>query len=1239
MADNSVVLGELAEEFSKRVREGEMPQIEDYIRAHPALADRIRELFPTLLLLEGMAGARATASQRPEIGPGSSFANYRVERELGRGGMGIVYEAVHVALDKRVALKVLLMHSAAEATQLERFLREAKTAAGLHHTNIVPVFDVGQVGGVPYYAMQYIDGRGVDVVLRELQAGPLKPSVISWRPDQTTVHPGAPVPELTPDGGEQPNPLLPLEPSPSRAGSDFFRWVAELGIQAAEGIAYAHQRGVIHRDIKPSNLILDHQGVLWITDFGLARRKDDPSLTQAGGLLGTPRYMSPEQAAAARKPIDHRTDIYSLGATLYELLTRRPAFDGPTPTDVVLQILDREPIAPRRLNPAVPRDLETIVLKAMAKRPEDRYQDASELAADFRRWLKLEPITARRIGPVGRLVRWTQRNPQLAAVTASAAALILILSVVYVQGLRQEFANTLTALGLEAAAREKAEAAEEQAKTAESQADASAAQAKAAEKRAQQARELTQQRLEESLDILAMSLYQQARAVRASGQTGRRWEALPLLGRAAKLLDRPRRFANGNATTTGPTRISDSGQTPPTKAELRNETLATLFTRDARLALAVAGTPGPMAAVASKREVAVVVWHKWRLFNAQGGLRLIDLTTGKELQQFNRPEMLSLGAISPDAELLATMSIESQADKNRGFNVWELPTGTLLKKLHWPSDAAAPYGDQEEPGELLSPKFSPQGAHLAVVTAKGQIVVWDIKTGRGRVFGKVLNSQAFAFSPDGAVIAYCTPERDLKLLRLVDEKVNALHLPLPGLQAFAFVPSSQELVVACSCAQQQKCVLVFLDPLKDQTTDRFEFSANLSSLLPFRHLSPMAVDRHGAKLAMGDADGNICIVSLRERATTMLIHSETTNVSSVAYGLCWLADGRLVSANVLGSLNVWELATDPFLSPSRLTPGPGEVSAVTYSPDGKWVAVRHSDLFKWETLLINRLSGTVERGFPAEGTPLFSADSRYLACVNRQAAWVWDVRSGMQVSHFESKNDPIASAAFSADKGLVVARQGNGLTFYDVTSGKTVGRTPAKGQFFFLSPNSTLLAAINQFRPLGLTLSLWSVSDGVKREQITLGDVIPEVPVGWGRVEFSPDNHWLAVEHAFLQFDLFGGSNQRATASGTRISIWNLNVSKPRRIDIQDSAQALRFLFSPNSHVVMVGYVDGSVHLWDLAGSKEIARWKVSSGPIVPLAVSPDGATVTFREGQSSRLTVLDLAGLRKELATMNLDW
>jgi len=333
----------------------------------------------------------------------------------------------------------------ADARQLERFFREARIATGLNHPNIVPVFDVGHVDSAAYFTMKYVEGRSLDRILRLMQspADPASQPAFDLTPQAYQV---------LPEGVKAALSANPISETAGRirAGvparfEDYLQWVANIGIQAAKGLAYAHEHKLIHRDIKPSNLLLDKKGVLWIADFGLARRIEDPALTLSGMPMGTPRYMSPEQAEAAKRPVDQRSDVYSLGATLYELLTCRPVFEGQTPQEVILKMLVREPVAPRRLTPAIPEDLETVVMKAMAKRPEDRYQSASDLGNDLRRWLHMEPIKARRSGPWERTVRWCRRNSKLAAVAATAAAVVIAISSLFYAGWVREHSRVRVA--------------------------------------------------------------------------------------------------------------------------------------------------------------------------------------------------------------------------------------------------------------------------------------------------------------------------------------------------------------------------------------------------------------------------------------------------------------------------------------------------------------------------------------------------------------------------------------------------------------------------------------------------------------------------------------------------------------------------------------------------------------------------------------------------------------------------
>jgi eukaryotic-like serine/threonine-protein kinase len=414
---NIELLENLVEEISNKLLAGESVESEAYAAQYPEYADQIRDLLPALRVL---AGASQHAESPLEGSPSGSPAvqagllgDFRIVREVGRGGMGIVYEAEQISLGRRVALKVLPFAATMDPRHLQRFQNEARSAASLEHPHIVPVYGVGCERGVHYYAMKFIDGRTVAALI----AAQRQDSEPAQQPTQTFTAPIS-APNTTPHAQDA------TAPAPRDAA--YFRRAAEWGIQAAEALEHAHSLGIVHRDIKPANLIINRQGKLWITDFGLARIGSDAGLTMTGDVLGTLRYMSPEQAQAQHGLVDHRTDVYSLGVTLYELLTLRPAFEGEDRAKIVQAIGLEDPTPPRRIDRRIPAELETIVLKAMEKNPGERYATAKKLAEDLRRWLEDKPIVARRPGLLQQSIKWSQRHRSMMA----SAMAILILAVI-----------------------------------------------------------------------------------------------------------------------------------------------------------------------------------------------------------------------------------------------------------------------------------------------------------------------------------------------------------------------------------------------------------------------------------------------------------------------------------------------------------------------------------------------------------------------------------------------------------------------------------------------------------------------------------------------------------------------------------------------------------------------------------------------------------------------------------------
>ena len=467
---------ELAEQFLDRYLKGQRPLLKEYIDRHPGLADEIREVFPAMAMmehialadesLEGDATGDAPSPTPPAL---DKLGDYRILREVGRGGMGVVYEAEQVSLGRHVALKVLPPQTTRDAKTRRRFGREARAARSCTTPTSCRSSAWASTARRRTYVMQFIQGQGLDAVLDELKrlrgaAGPVEAgsnrstdgrdvsaadvarSLLTGRFDRR---------ESDPSGADRSPPATlafsevfgtaasgsAAPPSPSHASSasaislptsearagtkrpTYWQGVARIGARVADALEYAHKQGIVPRDVKPSNLLLDNLGIVWVTDFGLAKADDQQGLTYTGDLLGTLRYMPPE---AFEGKSDHRGDVYSLGLTLYELLAFRPAFGERDRARLARQVTTEE--APRlgSVNPEVPRDLQTIVQKAIDREPAHRYATAGAMAADPQRSLDDEPIQARRQTPLELYRRWARHNPGIAILGAALTAVLVI---------------------------------------------------------------------------------------------------------------------------------------------------------------------------------------------------------------------------------------------------------------------------------------------------------------------------------------------------------------------------------------------------------------------------------------------------------------------------------------------------------------------------------------------------------------------------------------------------------------------------------------------------------------------------------------------------------------------------------------------------------------------------------------------------------------------------------------------
>ena len=421
------LLDEVVEDFTARLRSGQRPAISEYSDKHPELSEDIEEVLTSVAMIEELKRQTGSISgslkrEMKEILQLDRIGDYQIVRELGRGGMGIVFEAVHESLGRRVAIKVMPNRTFDDEKYLERFRREAQAAANLHHTNIVSVFGFGQTGEHHYYVMEFVDGESLSNILTRLNGLTFSQTQDGKSTETIPAQDGEKLPQEKPVKGAN------VTNFPETLFDNYkqrIRWAAEVGSQVADGLAYAHALGTLHRDIKPSNLLVDKNKTIWLTDFGLVKNLGNQSITKTGDIVGTPQYMAPESFEGT---YDQRSETYCLGLTLYEIATLQPAYENASTPELIRLITTTRPSAPRKIDPRIPRDLDRIIRKAISREPEYRYQSTTDMRDDLRAFLDDRPISARKISMTENIWRWSIRNPMSAGLAAVTGLMIMAIA-------------------------------------------------------------------------------------------------------------------------------------------------------------------------------------------------------------------------------------------------------------------------------------------------------------------------------------------------------------------------------------------------------------------------------------------------------------------------------------------------------------------------------------------------------------------------------------------------------------------------------------------------------------------------------------------------------------------------------------------------------------------------------------------------------------------------------------------
>jgi WD40 repeat protein/serine/threonine protein kinase len=1148
-------------------------------------------------------------------GPRDRLGEYRLLREIGRGGMGVVYEAVQESLGRHVALKMLPVHAQHDPRYLQRFQREARAAGRLLHANIVPVYGVGEHAGVHYYVMQYIAGQGLDYFLAELRWTHGKTSPARDERESSTEVALPPAGQCargeectsatatwTLDLSAQQS--CPRFPGALALDREHFRRMARIGLQAAEALAYAHGQGVVHRDIKPSNLLLDESGNVWVTDFGLAKAAgggDD--LTSSGEMIGTLRYMAPERFEGQS---DARSDVYSLGLTLYELLTLEPVFTEGDRSKLIHQILHQERPRPRNINPSVPRDLDTIVAKASAREPERRYQAAAELADDLRRWTEDRPIRARPVSRVEHAWRWCRRNPGVAALLAVLAG-VLVVSIALI-----------TAKWLdEARAR-------------------AAAQAETA--RADDARREAERLAAHTACDLAVRLGDQ-------DQTDR---ALLLLAHSLELAER-----SGDADLQRAIRINLTGwrgQLFRLRATIHHPNWARSIAfspdgrlvcigcrdRTARLWDVATGNPAgpplvhhdPVWSVAFRPDGKAVLTGSGDRKPRKGEARLWDVATGQALGP-------------PLVKDRYTNAVEFSPDGRTALTVASGLTQLWREPGRKPAPAALSLFHR---GGAATASFSPDGRYVLTGGADGTARLWDAATGRAvgdtmhhrlppaRATGAECWVMALAFSPDSRLVVTGTqvfkrlPDSDKRLLLAGEARLwrvqsgQPFGAPLavrgPIFDA-AFSPDGRRVLTAGAVITN------------DPSADRGE--ARVWDVATGRPTGPALLQRKPIWAASFSPDGRLVLTGCEDsvaqfwNAASGQPLCRPSGASGNAIVVGFSPDGRsavIGHADEPGYVQIWEVP--PGQSDTFPVLHTKAIRAVAFSPDGKLLLTGSAD----QTARLWNVAKREPQGSPLEHAgsveaAAFSPDGRLLLTGSKDnTARLWDAATGKPHGPAFDLGYPVDQVAFSADGRLVLCASVRGFVrLWDVAAGRARG--PLLGQDE-TAPYPAALSSDGQRILTGKKFAgarLWQV-DSLKPPQELEHAHIASVaisPDGRLGVTGSSTGTSRLLELATGQvhgpplrqagsvvFAVFSPDGRSLLTGGQNAWLWDVTTGQPRTPPLQHPAIVQAGVFGPDGKALATLGSDHAVRLWDAATGQRLGPAFAHPAEVTALAFAPD---------------------------------